>query len=152
MCILKSSGGAVNIKSAFHVWLWLRYVCKWNQVKTCGNKEEPEGCLKGFYFLVIFFQLLYQIYLGSFSPLGSNQKMQKLNEILRKRLISISEISQLTRSLIFERGNFLNPSYTTMEVGGSGRRTGVAVGSDGRRCTCCDGGRGLNGPSPWSTC
>lgn len=37
------------------------------------------------------------------------------NEILHQRLISISEISQLTRRLISERGNFLKLNYMKME-------------------------------------
>lgn len=77
--------------------------------------------------------------------------MQNLNEILHRRLISISEISQLTRHIICERGNFPKHSYTNMEIGRSGRWAGAAVGSDRSRSTRYDGGRDLIGCA-WDCC
>lgn len=40
----------------------------------------------------------------------------KFDKMLHKRLISLSEISQLTRHLICERGNFPKHSYVKMEI------------------------------------
>lgn len=51
----------------------------------------------------------------SFSLLVILQNVQMFNEILHQRLISISEISQLTSRLISERGNFLKLNYMKME-------------------------------------
>jgi hypothetical protein len=100
------------------------------QNNTKPWEKDTERYVQSIFIFIVFFIIISDITVFIFSFV-IKQNMQKLNEILCRRLISISEISQLTMHLISERDSFLKHNYMKMEIDRVGVRAGISsVGND----------------------